>query len=253
MSLIKLKTSDHRLIMLASPLLVSGSKAADVIQVEFDESWDYGEDTERFIQFVRDSEIYTYELHENKATVPQEVLLSPGRFSFAVFSKSDDRVIKTSNYCTAAVLKGADTDDVILIDWNMFFLRLVNAINDHFEKDLKDTIDTDDLIDEIGSIQTAKEMKQIFIDMLNPYFASALSIDDSTEQIAFQIAYYMDQYIHSGERALAGITADLKDISDRYVTDPSTMGDPAYINYLMDIRGFCVITANFFLELYGEV
>ena len=248
---IKVKTADHRLIMLASPLLVSGSKAADIIQVEFDESWDYGEDTERLIQFVRDSEIYTYELHENKATVPQEVLLSPGRFSFAVFAKEGGRIIKTSNYCTVAVLKGPNTDDIILVDWNAFFIELINKLNETFDLDLSDSDSPEKVLQTVSDLENSETVKKYFIELLNSHIGTALDCYASKEQIEFAVSNAVDS-IYEQSREFSSLNALVKESFDTYVTDVDTEGiDPKYLAYMAGINDYCQSVIDNLTALYG--
>ena len=236
--------------MLTAPLLVSGSKAADIIQVEFDSSWDYGEDTERFIQFVRDSEIYTYELHDNKAAVPQEVLSSPGRFDFGVYIKKGENIVKTSDFCSYPVLRGTDSQAPIEIDWEQFKRNLVDQLNEQFDLELTYDSTNDEILTAVSTIEDGTRVTIFFIDLLNAQLDLELNYDDEESEIADAVADKVAE-IKQGTIDFSLLQYYVRKISNDFVTNPSEEAAPAFLNYTNDIDDYMQKSTTALTDLYG--
>lgn len=240
MAEIRVKTAEHILKVIKTPIITTGGKNTDVIVFEFDETWDFGNNVSFFVQFNKNNETYTYPLSNNTVTIPQEILAVPGLFSFSVFAKQNDETIRTSALCFYPVIKGSDAG-AAFVDWNAFKRSLVNLLKSIFSFEL----DYDSTVEEILAVLSTAEdgaaVKKFFVDLLNfTVMGGFLDYDQSLDDISLNVTVASDR-VNSELSDFSSLQNSLKRIYDNYLNDSSEGEidiDPPYLFYMMAIEAY---------------
>ncbi len=103
MSVIKLQCREQELFILSNPLIASGGLNENILQVEFDSTWDGYTKTAIFYQNKND--IYYKELANETCIIPQEVTKKEGVMYFGFFGIKDN-VRLTTEVLKYRVIKG---------------------------------------------------------------------------------------------------------------------------------------------------
>ena len=128
---------------------------------------------------------------------------------------------------------------------------LITQLNEQFNLELPMDSTTDEILSALSTVEDPKQIKKFFIDLMNYYFHSDLPYDATNEQIAFAFDHGVEQAVRQVQIELNSLIANVKSISDDFVTDPHTDAEPAWLDYCMDIRDYCQKAFDALLDLYA--
>lgn len=225
MSILYCSTEDHRLNIDEKPVLASGSRNVDYMQVKLDDTWTSLENVTFHANFYMTEENsengYISDLQEvyaglYRCVIPSMAYMESGRMYFGVFAKNaNEEIVKTSTVKYMRIKQGIPTDTDEPPDPYIYGMAI----------------------------------RKMYVDTMNSILPISLSYDDDEATIGLMLQQMIDGQISQDD--YNAVVSALRDLSNDYVTNPTQISDPAWIDYQIDVDNFCATVISSLTNLYG--
>lgn len=135
-------------------------------------------------------------------------------------------------------------------DWIPIKNALIAQLNEQFNLNLRPDATPDEILAAIATLENPVEVKQFFIDLLNANLLVNLSIDDSYDDIALNVTTACES-MRQDAIEFQTLNRLVKALSDDFITNPSIIAEPEYLDYVIDIRDYMQTAVNSLVALYG--